>query len=230
MSRRFIQLLIVVVTITLIGLIYIQMLWIRNATSIKEDHFDQLVRQALDQVVHRLELNETSYFGAQLDLDPGLSLPPQLRNENRYFSGKNQFREDKNRMKYDISLDFSLTGTHLSTRFYQSDSLVYSHQEWTPMEYNPQSKADPLSYALNNFQSQLRSKIAEQEARLMKGSSVQGGQKQNEIRHFPGFFAHRNPLKHTFLPKRLPGLQSPGVDAYGVQSTKQSRSSIVRPQ
>src|SRR5690554_682554 len=124
MSRRFIQLLIVVVTITLIGLIYIQMLWIRNATSIKEDHFDQLVRQALDQVVHRLELNETSYFGAQLDLDPGLSLPPQLRNENRYFSGKNQFREDKNRMKYDISLDFSLTGTHLSTRFYQSDSLV----------------------------------------------------------------------------------------------------------
>lgn len=169
MSRRFIQLLIVVVTITLIGLIYIQMLWIRNATSIKEDHFDQLVRQALDQVIHRLELNETSYFGAQLDLDPGMSLPPQLRNENRYFSGKNQFREDKNRMKYDISLDFSLTGTHLSTRFYQSDSLVYSHQEWTPMEYNPQSKADPLSYALNNFQSQLRSKIAEQEARLMKG-------------------------------------------------------------
>ncbi|WP_062122101.1 sensor histidine kinase [Geofilum rubicundum] len=171
MSRRFIQLLIVVITITLVGLIYIQMLWIKNATSIKEDHFDQLVRQALDQVVHRLEINETSMLGARLELGQNISLPPQLNNENRYFSGKNQRRPGGNRMQYDISLDFSFSDSHFSTRMstYQEDSLVSSYQERTPMVYNPQGNTDPLSHALNNIQKQLKSKIAEQEAQLMKG-------------------------------------------------------------
>ena len=171
MSRRFIQLLIVVITITLVGLIYIQMLWIKNATSIKEDHFDQLVRQALDQVVHRLELNETSMLGAQLKLGHSITLPPQLKKENRYFSSTNQLNQEENRMQYDISLDFSISGAHLSTKLstYQKDSLVYSYQERTPMVYNPQGNTDPLSHALNNIQTQLRTRIAEQEARLMKG-------------------------------------------------------------
>ena len=63
MSRRFIQILILVIAITLIGLIYVQTLWIKNAAEIKEDHFDQMVRQSMDQVVHRLEMNETSELG-----------------------------------------------------------------------------------------------------------------------------------------------------------------------
>ena len=171
MSRRYIQLLIVVITITLVGLIFIQMLWIKNATSIKEDHFDQLVRQALDQVVHRLEINETSMLGAQLELGHSINLPPQLKNGNRYFSSKYEKEHEENRMQYDISLDFSISGAHLSTKLstYQKDSLVYTYQEQTPMVYSPHGNTDPLSHALNNIQTQLRSRIAEQEARLMKG-------------------------------------------------------------
>lgn len=172
MSRRFIQLLIVVITITLVGLIYIQMLWIKNATSIKEDHFDQLVRQALDQVVHRLENNEL----AQLELNQPISLPPQLKKENRYFSGKNQLNQDESHLQYAISLDFSISGSQLNTRLstYQkdslkNDSLVYTFQEQTALNYNPQGNTDPLSHVLNHFQKLVNTRNAQREIQLMKG-------------------------------------------------------------
>ncbi|HBG85992.1 MAG TPA: sensor histidine kinase, partial [Marinilabiliaceae bacterium] len=171
MSRRFIQFLIIIITITLVGLIYIQLLWIRNATSIKEDHFDQLVRQALDQAVHRLEINETSSLSAQFELEPNVKLPPSLQNENRYFSSKKQGGKEDSRLQYDISLDLSITRSQLSTRVstYQQDSLIYSYEDNTPMAFSQSEKNDPLSHALNYLQSQFRTKISEQEARLMKG-------------------------------------------------------------
>jgi two-component system, OmpR family, phosphate regulon sensor histidine kinase PhoR len=170
MSRRFIQVLIVVITITLVGLIYMQMLWIENATKIKEDHFDQLVRQSLDHVVHRMEVNETSILGARLDLNPLATIPPQLRQGSRFFSGPSQRSVDDSLFEYGISLDFSIDGSHMSTRFstYQKDSLLYSHQERTPMSYSSKDKSDPLSHVLNSIQLQLRKKWDEEESRLMK--------------------------------------------------------------
>ncbi|WP_026473855.1 sensor histidine kinase [Alkaliflexus imshenetskii] len=170
MSRRFIQILIIIITITLVGLIYIQTLWIKNANQIKEDHFDQLVRQAMDHVVYRLEMNETSMLRAQLDLNPIINLPPQLRKENKYFSGTNQAMFDENLLQYGITLDFSIQGAHLNTRLltYSNDSLIYSNQERAPMISNHPDKSDPLSHALNNTYNQLRTKFDEQRARLLK--------------------------------------------------------------
>ncbi len=169
MSRRYIQILIIVISITLVGLIYIQTMWIHNATRIKEEHFDQIVRQSIDQVVTRLEMNETSMLGAQLDLNPINYLPAQLQKENKYFSGK-QIPSETNLLQYDISVDFSIQGSHMSTRLstYQSDTLVFSYQERTPMVYNPQDKVDPLSHVLNNMQKQLKNKLGEQSGRIMK--------------------------------------------------------------
>ncbi|WP_132432275.1 sensor histidine kinase [Natronoflexus pectinivorans] len=170
MSRRFIQILVVVIAITLIGLIYMQTLWIKNATRIKEDHFDQLVRQSMDQVVYRLEINETSMLGAQLDFNPSLTIPSGLRRETKYFSGQSQSLLDESMLQYGISLDLTIQGDHLSTRLstYQKDSLIYSYQEQTPVVYNPQDRIDPLSHALNHLKSQLQNRIEEQQARLLK--------------------------------------------------------------
>ena len=173
MSRRFIQILIILITLTLLGLIYIQMMWIRNATMIKEEHFDQLVRQALDQVIHRLEINETSTLSAQMAIEE-FSLPPQYKNENRYFSGIKQLGTDDGRLQYDISLDFSISSSQLSARVstYRQDSLIYSYEDRTPMGSSQLDKADPLAHAFNYLQSKFRSKLTEQEIRLRKGYFV----------------------------------------------------------
>lgn len=173
MSRRFIQILIILITLTLLGLIYIQMMWIRNATMIKEEHFDQLVRQALDQVIHRLEINETSTLSAQMAIEE-FSLPPQYKNENRYFSGIKQLGTDDGRLQYDISLDFSISSSQLSARVstYRQDSLIYTYEDKTPMGSSQLDKADPLAHAFNYLQSKFRSKLTEQEIRLRKGYFV----------------------------------------------------------
>lgn len=169
MSRRFIQILIVFISITLVGLIYIQTMWIHNATRIKEEHFDQMVRLSIDAVILRLEVNETSVLGAQLDLNTSINQPHQLKRENKYYSGKN-YSSDPNLLQYDISVDFSIQGSQLSTRLstYQKDSLVYSYQNQSLMIINPQDKTDPLSHALNNLQKEVRTKIGEQSGRIMK--------------------------------------------------------------
>lgn len=145
-------------------------MWIHNATRIKEEHFDQMVHQAIEQVVTRLEMNETSMLGAQLDLNPSNYLPPQLQKENKYFSGK-QAPSETNLLQYDgISVDFSISGEHMNTRLstYHSDTLVFSIQERTPMVFNPRDKVDPFSQALTNIQKRLRNKLGEQGGQIMK--------------------------------------------------------------
>lgn len=165
MSRRFIQILILVIAITLIGLIYVQMLWIKNAAEIKEDHFDQMVRQAMDQMVHRLEMDETSALGAQLELNYPV-IPGKGR---RTFPGQSQKLLSESLLKYDISIDFSIQGDQLSTRFYtyDKDSLVYSHQDRKPISIK-EDRADAFSQVLKNIQSQIQNKIDEHSARIMK--------------------------------------------------------------
>ncbi|MFW6389092.1 MAG: sensor histidine kinase [Marinilabiliaceae bacterium] len=173
MSRKFIWVLTIIIAFTLSGLIYIQTMWIKNATRIKEEHFDQTVRQALDQVISRLEMNETSKLGAQLKLNPINKLPENLRKENKYFSGDNKKSESNKEdvPQLDITFDFFIQGSQMDTEFstYQQDSLVFSYRETTPMVYNNKSeRMDPLSTAFNNIQHQLRNKMDEQRERLLK--------------------------------------------------------------
>lgn len=170
MSRWFIKILIVIITLTLVGLISIQLMWIKNATQIKEEHFDQLVRQAIDGVVYRLEINETSMLSAHLDFKQGLNLPPQLRREPKYFSGQNKKAFKENILQYDISLDLLIQPTYMDTWIstYQKDSLIYSYQGRTHMDFNSQSKSDPLSYALNHVKDQFQNHLQDQQAKLLK--------------------------------------------------------------
>ncbi len=164
MSRRFIQILILVIAITLIGLIYVQTLWIKNAAEIKEDHFDQMVRQAMDQMVHRLEMNETSELGAQLELN----YPTVPGKSRRSSHGQSQKLLPEDLFKYDISIDFSIQGNQLSTRFYtyNKDSLVYQDRKLIGSNFN--DKSDAFSQVVQNIYSQIQSRIDEHSARIMK--------------------------------------------------------------
>jgi two-component system phosphate regulon sensor histidine kinase PhoR len=170
MSRKFIWVLTIIIAFTLSGLIYIQTLWIKNATKIKEEHFDQTVRQTMDQVISRLEINETSRLGAQLKLNPINKLPENLRRENKYFSGKNSSIQSEEIPQLDITFDFFIQGSQMDTEFstYKKDSLVFSYKETTPMIYNNRERMDPLATAFNNIQLQVRNKMEEQRRRLLK--------------------------------------------------------------
>lgn len=169
MSRKYIQLLIVIISITLIGLIFVQTLWIKNAAEIKESHFDQMVRQAMDQMIHRLEMNETSELGAQLELNYP-TLPG--KKHKRLLPGqqpKKQFNLEE-QLKYDISIDFSIRGDQLSTKLYtyDRDSLAQSKQPIEHVSVQSSDKTDAFSQVIQNIQSQIQSKIDEHSARIMR--------------------------------------------------------------
>lgn len=69
MNQKFLNISIVMVSLALIGLILIQMYWIKHAVSLKEQQFDQGVAEALSNVVRGLERQEAlsvvQGFGAQ---------------------------------------------------------------------------------------------------------------------------------------------------------------------
>jgi two-component system, OmpR family, phosphate regulon sensor histidine kinase PhoR len=159
MSKRFIILLTIVIAISLIGLICIQTLWIINASKLKEEQFDQLVNQAMDQVVLWLEGEETNLLRQQFSAgNPSIGLPPQFRRESKYFKSKaSTYQED-----ISISLNLSFSGTGVKTQIYaySNDSLLFSRKS-TPI-LSTQNRYDPLSSAISNIQNEIRSKISEE--------------------------------------------------------------------
>lgn len=60
MNKRNIQLIITLVSIALIGLILTQLYWVQNAITLKEQHFEQGVNEALNSVVYKLEKTSTA--------------------------------------------------------------------------------------------------------------------------------------------------------------------------
>jgi two-component system phosphate regulon sensor histidine kinase PhoR len=58
MKRKSIWLIVSLMTISLVGIIFIQILWIRNAVEVKTEQFDRSVNDALNDVVAQLEKNE----------------------------------------------------------------------------------------------------------------------------------------------------------------------------
>lgn len=62
MSKRLISSLIVLMSISLLGIIAVQILWIRNAISIEEKNFNSNINKALHSIVNHLEKNEDVYF------------------------------------------------------------------------------------------------------------------------------------------------------------------------
>jgi len=61
MQKRTLWIITVVLSITLIGLIFVQFYWIKNAIEIKQEQFKQLVNSGLDNVVKEIENREMVY-------------------------------------------------------------------------------------------------------------------------------------------------------------------------
>ncbi len=153
MSKRFIVVLIIVITFSLIGLVYLQTLWILNASKLKEENFDQLVRQAMDMVITRLETDETNMLRSQFS-NPNQSIPAHLRRENKYFRGKSSQFDD-----FNISFNLSFSGTNINTKMYaySNDSLVFSVKS-DPM-YMSIGRFDPLSSAMTTIQNEIKTRV-----------------------------------------------------------------------
>jgi len=152
----------------LVGLIYLQTLWIRNATRVKADHFDQLVRQALEHVVYRLEMNETSMLGMYLDLNPLANLSPHI-NQGLNPSLRPIHPSPNNPGQIDGS-GFHGQRPNSNNWLPSANSASNSGyiREEHPMRYNQYNQPDPLSHVLQNIQNQLSLKFDEQRARLLK--------------------------------------------------------------
>ena len=64
MKKSFILPLIILMTISLAGIVLIQMFWIKNAIEVKEERFDQNVNEALSEVIERLKVDEDVFYVA----------------------------------------------------------------------------------------------------------------------------------------------------------------------
>ncbi|MDZ4844147.1 MAG: HAMP domain-containing sensor histidine kinase [Chitinophagales bacterium] len=62
MNKRLITILIVVMTLVLTGMVFIQIFWIKNAITLHEQQFDQGVNDALHKVSHKLEKHDAANY------------------------------------------------------------------------------------------------------------------------------------------------------------------------
>lgn len=60
MSKRKIQIIILIITFALLGLVVIQLYWIKNAIAVKEANFDRSVTEAFTSLIYRLEKIEVA--------------------------------------------------------------------------------------------------------------------------------------------------------------------------
>ena len=162
MSKRFIIFLTIVVATTFAGLIVFQGLWIKNASKLNADHFDQLVQQALDDVSSRLEKDEVSTLRTKIRQSPsaGLSEPVFGKSENKGISSTDNFG---------VSFHFQFEGQFVKTSLsYSNDSVVYKlGGGQTPISSNNNGYG-PFAGALSRIQDNLRAKLDEKSELLLK--------------------------------------------------------------
>lgn len=74
MKKQFIPILIIIMSIALIGIIAVQLFWIRNAIKVKEEQLDRSINGMLAEVVDKLETTESMYMISNCIID---SIPEQ---------------------------------------------------------------------------------------------------------------------------------------------------------
>ncbi len=154
--------------IALVGITYIQAMWILNASKIEEEQFDQSVRQALGEVIKKLQHDEDVTI-AQSSVNYSLTnpkVPARLRNENKYFKGKEQSAEENNWTESSFELNFNYSAGIYSLSQYQNDSLVTTFQGRTSLtNFEP---TDPFTGAMSAIQNDMRRRIERQQQAYAK--------------------------------------------------------------
>lgn len=164
MRKNVITWLCVVMTFAFVGLVFMQTRWVIEASKLREKHFNQLVRQSIDDVISRLETDEISLMRSRFKNDTNLQplFRRQMKNQK---SASN--RTDKvlaNESDINISLDLDMQG-HFRLNTYKQDSLVSVLDGRTTV--NNFQHLDPLTNAMIAIQNELRNRIVEQSHTLM---------------------------------------------------------------
>nr|WP_319401371.1 HAMP domain-containing sensor histidine kinase [uncultured Carboxylicivirga sp.] len=166
MSKKLILILTIAMAISLIGLTYIQALWIMNATKLKEEHFDQLVRQAMDEIIERLERDELSRYSRTTIAPKSQSKVPQnLKPDTKYFSNENRdLFSNEQEFRISLDLDFSKGRWDVST--YEQDSLTTYVQGHTSKGVF--GRTDRLTSTMMVIQNELRNQYNKQNDALLR--------------------------------------------------------------
>lgn len=81
MSKKSIWILTIISSIALIGLITIQIYWVKEAADVKKKQFEQLVTKVMSQVVNKLEIMEATDVGLSLLNDQFIEDKPAISSE-----------------------------------------------------------------------------------------------------------------------------------------------------
>ncbi len=161
MKKRVIILIIVLLSITLTGLIYIQLYWIRNAISVKEANFDRSVSDAVSSVVYKynkIELANKLLMrraqNQQIDqVYSALDSLNRLYYEKIYHSGNSNQSDDgsfvfESRFSIDYSQSTNRKPGHTFDTSFVSINRPLSADNQGYVQRNPVSGIDDPSFRL----------------------------------------------------------------------------------
>lgn len=157
MRKNIILWLCVVMTFAFVGLIIMQTTWIVEASKLKAKHFDQMVRQSIDDVIVRLETDEYSSFKSYFDYDSKVPSVFMRRNIGASSQSVGSVDLSAQTEDYNVTLDFDSKG-HFRIITYREDSLVSSHNGQTFAHLH----VDPLTNTMMAIHSELKKRIDEQ--------------------------------------------------------------------
>ncbi|MCK4664433.1 MAG: HAMP domain-containing histidine kinase [Bacteroidales bacterium] len=167
MNKKWIFILILLICISLTGIISVQYYWIRNAIKVKEVQFDYNVKNALKNVVKKLETNETAFYIKQYYSSFSHNKVQKITTKDKkndifnkiiIDTSKNNIRininfntDNGSRIFSNINIDTSVYSNNLKARFW-----YYSSVDTTPNKINRKEQwYEQKSTAINNIISQM---------------------------------------------------------------------------
>lgn len=162
-GKKIILWLCIVMSVAFVGLVFMQTRWIIEASELKATHFEQLVRQSMDDVVTRLETDEISALKSAYNIDANdLSSMPLFRRQMKNSLASTQRKPAGT--DYNISLDIDVNGL-FSLNTYRQDTLISALNGYANV--NTYSSLDPLTNAMIAIQNELRNRVNEQNQILL---------------------------------------------------------------
>jgi len=134
MNKKLIIGLIVLMSISLIGIIGVQILWIQNSIKIEERRFDENINDILQTVVENLEQDEDVHI-----IGEGLNWVKQIHKDNNEIVKISQFIDDKTHNKHRKII---ITGEHDSLgkkKLYTSQAQFVIHSDDKKLEVHGNS-------------------------------------------------------------------------------------------
>jgi len=117
MNKKLFAVLIALMTLSLLGIIFVQGYWIKNSFQTKEDQFNFDIRQALSEVTDNIELREIdTYFEVYSGLVDSLTVPESVSfSELTYRTGSDNDNETYIFSDGIIEQDYKLSSSFLDT-------------------------------------------------------------------------------------------------------------------